>query len=161
MHVTYGIIEISEFLGVVAERKSFSRDYTGRKFEHRRWARCRFFCEFVNPWKRANHIIVYLLFLGNFYSSFTRGVRTNTRWCERSFHNFCCEFLCLHYVVTLHSYFLLLTYIQGEASIFHVAMGQGISSSKPTLTIEQLTAISDLDTYRRQYEEKLVPHKSR
>lgn len=53
---------------------------------------------------------------------------------------------------------IILLYFQGEASIFHVAMGQGISSSKPTLTIEQVTAISDLDNYR-QYEEKLVPHK--
>lgn len=34
---------------------------------------------------------------------------------------------------------------QGEASIFHVAMGRTTSSSR-SLTIEQVTAISGLDT---------------
>ncbi|XP_031777864.1 protein unc-80 homolog isoform X3 [Nasonia vitripennis] len=44
------------------------------------------------------------------------------------------------------------TIYAGEASIFHVAMGHRTSSSsKPTLTIEQVTAISELDSYR-QYE---------
>ncbi|XP_011496979.1 PREDICTED: protein unc-80 homolog [Ceratosolen solmsi marchali] len=43
----------------------------------------------------------------------------------------------------------------GEASIFHVAMGRTSSSSKPTLTIEQVTAISELDTCR-QYEGKPI-----
>lgn len=40
---------------------------------------------------------------------------------------------------------------QGEASIFHVAMGRATGFSK--LTIEQVTAISALDTCR-QYQER-------
>ena len=37
------------------------------------------------------------------------------------------------------------TIFAGEASIFHVAMGPRSSSSKPTLTIEQVTSLSNLD----------------
>jgi hypothetical protein len=49
---------------------------------------------------------------------------------------------------------------QGEASIFHVTMGRTSSSSKQTLTIEQVTAISELDTCR-QYEGKPINSKIR
>ncbi|KAL0104477.1 hypothetical protein PUN28_017301 [Cardiocondyla obscurior] len=48
------------------------------------------------------------------------------------------------------------TIFAGEASIFHVAMGRTTSSSRPTIeqfTIEQVTAISGLDTCK-QYREK-------
>ncbi|EFN65650.1 Uncharacterized protein KIAA1843 [Camponotus floridanus] len=47
------------------------------------------------------------------------------------------------------------TIFAGEASIFHVAMGRTTSSSKSTLTIEQVTAISGLDTCK-QYHGKTV-----
>ncbi|KZC08561.1 Protein unc-80 like protein [Dufourea novaeangliae] len=43
----------------------------------------------------------------------------------------------------------------GEGSIFHVAMGRTNDFSKSTLTIEQVTAISGLDTCRH-YQEKSV-----
>ncbi|XP_067205239.1 protein unc-80 homolog isoform X2 [Linepithema humile] len=41
------------------------------------------------------------------------------------------------------------TIFAGEASIFHVAMGRTSSSSRSTLTIEQVTAISGLDTCKQ------------
>ncbi|XP_058795328.1 protein unc-80 homolog isoform X2 [Phymastichus coffea] len=50
------------------------------------------------------------------------------------------------------------TIYAGEASIFHVAMGRRSSCTKPTLTIEQVTSISDLDSYR-QYEGKSMDRK--
>ncbi|XP_029661672.1 protein unc-80 homolog [Formica exsecta] len=43
------------------------------------------------------------------------------------------------------------TIFAGEASIFHVAMGRTTSSSKSTLTIEQVTAISGLDTCKQYH----------
>ncbi|XP_072743186.1 protein unc-80 homolog isoform X2 [Anoplolepis gracilipes] len=41
------------------------------------------------------------------------------------------------------------TIFAGEASIFHVAMGRTTTSSKSTVTIEQVTAISGLDTCKQ------------
>lgn len=44
---------------------------------------------------------------------------------------------------------------QGEASIFHVAMGRTTDFSKSTLKIEHVTAFSGLDTCK-QYHEKAL-----
>ncbi|XP_011346095.1 protein unc-80 homolog isoform X3 [Ooceraea biroi] len=43
------------------------------------------------------------------------------------------------------------TIFAGEASIFHVAMGRTTSSSRSTVTIEQVTAISGLDTCKEYH----------
>ncbi|XP_014469276.1 PREDICTED: protein unc-80 homolog isoform X4 [Dinoponera quadriceps] len=43
------------------------------------------------------------------------------------------------------------TIFAGEASIFHVAMGRTTSSSRSTLTIEQVTAISGFDTCKQYH----------
>ncbi|KAK2588606.1 hypothetical protein KPH14_006375 [Odynerus spinipes] len=50
------------------------------------------------------------------------------------------------------------TIFADETSIFHVAMGRSTGSSKPTLTIEKVTAISGLDSCRQYY--KKPPQKT-
>ncbi|KAJ8665379.1 hypothetical protein QAD02_007041 [Eretmocerus hayati] len=51
------------------------------------------------------------------------------------------------------------TIYAGEASIFHVAMGEIGTSTKQTLTIEQVTSASDVDV-TRHYESKSAAQKS-